>query len=57
LLNGALVEAIRFLKGEPDMVALYDNMYAQSMALLKNLGDGKMRQDTYRSGQVRKKVA
>ena len=57
LLNGALVEAIRFLKGEPDMVALYDNMYAQAIALLKNLGDGKMRQDAYRSGQIRKQVA
>jgi hypothetical protein len=57
LLNGALIEAIRFLKGEPDMVALYEKMYAQAVMLLQNLGDGKMRQDTYRSGQVRKKVA
>ena len=51
LLNGALVEAIRFMKGEPDMVQLYNNMYLQSIALLKNLGDGKLQQDTYRSGQ------
>lgn len=56
LLNGALVEAIRFMKGEPDMVALYEKMYAQSIALLKNLGDGKLRQDAYRSGQVRVQV-
>ena len=53
LLNGTLVEAIRFQKGEPDMVALYDNMYAQSLALLKNLGDGKLREDAYRNGQTR----
>jgi len=51
LLNGALVEAIRFMKGEPDIVQLYNNMYLQSIALLKNLGDGKLQQDTYRSGQ------
>lgn len=51
LLNGALVEAIRFMKGEPDMVALYDKMYVTSMSLLKVLGDGKLRSDTYRSGQ------
>lgn len=51
LLNGALVEAIRFMKGEPDMVQLYNNMYLQSITLLKNLGDGKLQQDTYRSGQ------
>jgi len=51
LLNGALVEAIRFMKGEPDIVQLYNNMYLQSITLLKNLGDGKLQQDTYRSGQ------
>lgn len=56
LLNGALVEAIRFMKGEPDMVALYEKMYTQAIALLKNLGDGKLRQDAYRSGQVRIQV-
>ena len=53
LLNGSLVEAIRFLKGEPDMVAFYDKMFTDSMALLKNLGDGKQRMDAYRDGQVR----
>ena len=53
LLNGALVEAIRFIKGEPDMVALYDKMFNESLALLKNLGDGKQRQDAYRNGQLR----
>ena len=57
LLNGALMEAIRFLKGEPDMVQLYTAMFNESLVLLKNLGEGKMRQDTYRSGQVRRKVA
>ena len=57
LLNGTLVEAIRFQKGEPDMVALYEKMYVQAVALLKNLGDGKLREDTYRSGQVRREVA
>lgn len=57
LLNGALVEAIRFMKGEPDMVKLYQDMYMQAIALLKNLGDGKQRTDTYRDGQVRIKVS
>lgn len=53
LLNGALVEAIRYMKGEPDLVKLYQDMYLQSIALLKNLGDGKQRMDAYRDGQVR----
>ena len=53
LLNGALVEAIRFQKGEQEVVEMYTALYTQSVALLKQLGDGKLRQDTYRSGQVR----
>ena len=56
LLNGSLVEAIRFMKGEADMVKLYQDMYVQSITLLKNLGDGKLRQDAYRNGQVRTEV-
>lgn len=56
LLNGALVEAIRFMKGEADMVKLYQDMYVQSITLLKNLSDGKLRQDAYRSGQLRTQV-
>jgi hypothetical protein len=57
LLNGALIEAIRFMKGEADMVKLYQDMYMQAIALLKNLGDGKQRTDTYRDGQTRIKVS
>ncbi len=56
LLNGSLVEAITYMKGEPDMVALYQNRYQESMMLLKNLGDGKDRGDSYRDGQVKNKV-
>ena len=57
LLNGALIEAIRFLKGEPDIIANYEKMFGLAMALLKNLGDGKLREDTYRSGQYRMSVS
>jgi len=56
LFNAVVVEAIRFMKGEPDMITLYDAQYKQSLTLLKNLGDGKLRQDAYRSGQVRTQV-
>jgi hypothetical protein len=56
LLNGALIEAIRFIKGEPDMVAFYEKLYLQAIMLLKQLGDGKQRQDAYRSGQFRQDV-
>jgi hypothetical protein len=56
LFNGVMVEAIRYMKGEPDLVKLYQDMYLQSIALLKNLGDGKQRGDAYRDGQVRVQV-
>ena len=57
LLNGALIEAIRFMKGEPDLVAMYEKLYVLAIGLLKNLGDGKLRADAYRSGQVRNPVS
>ena len=57
LLNGTMVEAIRFMKGEQDMVKLYQDMYIQSIGLLKNLGDGKQRMDAYRDGQVKVQVS
>lgn len=57
LLNGALVEAIRFMKGEQDMINTYNQMYVLAIGLLKNLGDGKLRADTYRSGQVRNPIS
>jgi hypothetical protein len=53
LLNGALVQAVRFMKGEQDVVQMYEILYVQAIKLLKNLGDGKLREDAYRSGQVR----
>ena len=53
LLYGSIREAYIFLKGEPDMIGAIDKMYNEAMALLKQLGDAKDRQDAYRSGQVR----
>ena len=56
LFNAVMVEAARFMKQEPDIVAEVDKQYVQSLTLLKNLGDGKDRQDAYRSGQIRTQV-
>jgi hypothetical protein len=56
LFNAVLVEAARFMKQEPDIVADVDKQYVQSLTLLKNLGDGKDRTDAYRTGQVRTRV-
>jgi len=56
LLYGSLVEAYTYMKGEVDMVTLYNTKYNEALALAKRLGDGMERQDAYRSGQVRIKV-
>jgi hypothetical protein len=53
LLYGSLVEAYTFMKGEADMMALYDNKYKEALMLAKRLGDGLERSDAYRSGQAR----
>lgn len=56
LLYGALVEAITFMKGEADLVTLYNTKYAEALALAKRLGDGMERTDAYRTGQYRQAV-
>jgi len=56
LLYGSLVEAYTFMKGEQDLIALYDGKYKEALALAKRLGDGMERQDAYRSGQYRQQV-
>jgi len=53
LLYGSLVEAYTYMKGEADMIALYDTKYKEALSLAKRLGDGLERSDAYRSGQFR----
>jgi hypothetical protein len=56
LLYASLVEAYTYMKGEQDMMALYNQKFMEALALAKRLGDGMERQDAYRSGQFRQKV-
>jgi len=56
LLYGALVEAYTYMKGEQDMMALYNQKYMEAIVLAKRLADGLERQDSYRSGQFRQAV-
>jgi len=53
LFYGTLLEAATYLKDEGDIIQNYNQRYLEAMALLKQLGDGKNRRDSYRSGQVR----
>lgn len=57
LLNGTILEASLYMRMEQDTVAQVKERYVQSIALLKNLGDGKQRMDAYRDGQVRVAVS
>ena len=53
LLYGSLLEAYTFMKGEQDVIAGYQKRYDEALALLKQLAEGKNREDMYRSGQIR----
>jgi len=56
LLYGSLVEAYTYMKGETDMMALYNGKYQEALALAKRLGDGLERGDAYRDGQTKIRV-
>ena len=56
LLYGTLVEAYTYMKGETDMMAVYDGKYKEALSLAKRLGDGLERGDAYRDGQAKIKV-
>lgn len=53
LLYGCLVEAYTYMKGEADMVTLYEKQYKEALGMAKRLGDGMERGDSYRDGQVK----
>jgi hypothetical protein len=56
LLNYSLMEALTYMKGEQDMVALYKSRAESAMVLLKQLGDAKEKGDSYRDGSPKYKV-
>jgi hypothetical protein len=49
LLYGTLVEAYRFLKGDPDMMAAYEKTYQESLQALETIGV-RSKGDAYRNG-------
>jgi hypothetical protein len=53
LLYGSLLEAAAYMKSDADVVKNYSDRYNEAFTMAKQLGDGKDRQDAYRSGQVR----
>ncbi len=57
LLYGSLVEAYTFMKGEQDLLTLYNNRYMESLQGLKNLGEAQQTQEEYRFDRVRRELA
>lgn len=51
LLYGALMQAYIFMKGEPDLIQLYQQQFETALGQLKMEGDGYNRTDAYRTGQ------
>ena len=56
LLYGSLVEAYTFMKGEPDLLKLYNDRYIEALQTLKNLGEAKQVQEEYRYDKIRRPV-
>ena len=57
LIYGSLVEAYTFMKGEPDILALYENRFSQEVSRLKNLAEARGRKDEYRYDSLRTQVS
>jgi len=53
LLYGSLIEAYTYMKGDADMMQLYQQRYADALSLLKMQAEGRMTGDEYRDGQIR----
>jgi hypothetical protein len=50
------MEAYTFMKGEQDLLMLYNNRFQESIQWLKNLGEGKQTEDQYRKDSIRRGV-
>jgi hypothetical protein len=50
LLYGSLVEAYTYMKGEADMMQLYEQRFAQEIERLKDLAEARENSDAYRRG-------
>lgn len=56
LLYGSLVEAYTYMKGEADMLNMYNTKYNEALQQLNRLGTGLERGDAYRDGQAKIRV-
>ena len=52
MLYGTLLEAYIFMKGEPDLISLYDKRFNEAVMALKMFGEAKETTDEYTTGKV-----
>ena len=52
MLYGALIEAYIYMKGEQDVMAMYNKRFEESLIGVKMLGEAKETTDEYRTGKV-----
>tara|TARA_Y100001937_G_scaffold43862_1_gene61874 strand:+ start:17551 stop:18192 length:642 start_codon:yes stop_codon:yes gene_type:complete len=53
LLYGSLLEGYTYMKGEPDIMQMYEKRYEQALVRLKTLAEGENTTDHYRDDQYR----
>lgn len=53
ILYGSLFEAYTYMKGEPDMLELYNGRFSEALSRIKDLGEARENTDAYRDGLVR----
>jgi len=56
LIYGSLVEAYTFMKGEPELITLYETTFNQEVSRLKNLAEARGRKDEYRYDSLRTQI-
>lgn len=54
LLYASLIEAYTFMKGDPNLMQMYNQRYMEGISRLKNLGEAQETIDEYRYGTIRK---
>lgn len=52
MLYGSLIEAYIYMKGEQDVMAMYNKRFEESLIGIKMLGEAKETTDEYRTGKV-----
>ena len=50
LLYGSLIEAYIYMKGEQDVISMYEGRFQESLSRLKDLAEARENDDAYRMG-------